>query len=207
MVWPGRPSTSPVCAKRSTCAAGGRAYRPRSLPTSRPRRCPVDVSVPRYCGWPGPPSSMVKASVGAGVTGRRSVMARHVGPVGDCRRPGGVQRRRRRRGAPGAAVARRPRAPALGARPSAAAARPPPRAALAALRRHPVDQVARPGIRDDDARGDDDGQRDRRPHADRVVPVEVARLAGEAAAEPDDLFDRAPGPACAGSRGRRPTGR
>ena len=37
-------------------------------------------------------------------------------------------------------------------------------------------------------------QRDHRPHADGVVPVEVARLAGEAAAEPDDLLDRAPGP-------------
>ena len=58
----------------------------------------------------------------------------------------------------------------------------------------PVDQVARPGIRDDDARGDDDRQRDHRPDADGVVPVEVARLAGEAAAEPDDLLHRAPGP-------------
>ena len=210
MAWPGRPSTSPVCAKRSTV----RNWRPR-VPASKPSHfatepeCPVDgqrAAILRLAG------AAVVDREGERRRRRDRQAERDGAPrraVGECRRPGRVERRRRRRGGRGVAVAAafgtsalrtgaliartlRPRA--FGPRrPAFAAAR----AATRCRRRFtgdPVDQVARPWIRDDDARGDDDGQRDRRPHADRVVPVEVARLPGEAAAEPDDLLDRSPGP-------------
>src|SRR6185437_8165312 len=51
---------------------------------------------------------------------------------------------------------------------------------------HGVDEVNGPGVGHDDAAEDDEEERHAAPESGGVVPVEVAGLGGEAAAEPGD---------------------
>src|SRR5262249_40380954 len=51
-----------------------------------------------------------------------------------------------------------------------------------------------PGVGDDHSRQHDDEQRQHAPKPDRVVPIEIARLARQPALEPEDVSHRSPFP-------------
>src|SRR5690606_25091793 len=57
-----------------------------------------------------------------------------------------------------------------------------------------IGQIARPRIRDHDARPHDHRKRHQAPDADDVVPVEIAGLGGQTPAEDDHLLELCPGP-------------
>ena len=207
---PARPPSSPVCAKRiqprsfwpaldaaygshfagRAGAAVERQRRPReAVPvravgdrggrrTAGPRRQPQRDRAPRR--------HLRAARSNSASSGPHAVRAtcRSSRPDARVRTAGASPRPHRRRGhprrAPAAATGRRRRPRGRSRRPRTAG--------------HRVDEIRCPRVGDHHPRGGQHDQHRRAPEADRVVPVEVARLAAQPAAEPRHRADVPPRP-------------